>query len=129
MLRSFVSTGVFAIAAVASSALAETTVTQSVSFDSILPFGTYTDNLLVKTGWTQGGKQIQFPFTAPDQITSIKMEFDSTDRFYQAEEGPTPPPGGTPANAYPAGGVPKVEINVLNPARVGIVSLSKASPS
>lgn len=113
----------------ASAAMAAITVTQSISFDTIAPFGTYTDHALVAGGWSLGGNPVAFPFANPDDIETVRISFDSTDPFYQAQTGPTPPPGGQPANTYPLGGVPKVEVNFLRPDRVGIVSLSKDDPA
>lgn len=117
-----------AVLLASSVALAAVSVTQSITFNSIAPFGTYTDNQVVAGGWTLNNAPVAFPFANPDDIETVKIRFDSTDTYYQAEVGPTPPLGGQPNNSYPNGGIPKVEVNFLKPERVGIVSLSKANP-
>jgi MYXO-CTERM domain-containing protein len=116
-----------ALVLASSSASAAVLVTQSVSFSSIAPFGTYTDGQAVAGGWRHNGNPVAFPFTNPLDIESVHLYFESTDAHYQAQSGPTPPPGGQPANTYPQGGVPWVEVNFLDPQRVGIVSLGKNS--
>lgn len=117
-----------AVVFASSAALAAISVSQSITFSSIAPFGTYTDGQVVAGAWKLGGNPVAFPFANPADIETVKIQFDSTDRYYQAGAGPTPPPGGQPGNTHPDGGVPKVEVNFLNPARVGIVSLTKTSP-
>ncbi len=124
MLSRLIAAG--AVASVSTSALAAITVTQSIDFASIAPFGTYTDSQVVAGGWKLGGNPVAFPFANPTDIESVLISFASTDRYYQDEFGPTPP-GGQPGNTHPDGGVPMVEVNFLNPARVGIVSLTKTS--
>jgi hypothetical protein len=116
-----------AVVLASSSAFAAISVTQSITFRSIAPFGTYSDGQVVAGGWELNNAPVAFPFANPNDIETVKIAFDSTDAFYQAQAGPTPPPGGQPNNTHPDGGVPMVEVNFLNPARVGIVSLTKSS--
>lgn len=114
-----------AVAFASSVSLAAVSVTQTISFDSIAPFGTYTEGEFVASGWTLGGNPIAFPFAKASDIETIEVEFASNDRYYLAEVGPAYP--GQPAGTHPNGGIPSVEFNVLNPDRVGVVSFNKAN--
>jgi hypothetical protein len=110
MLRHIAACGTLLLAAVASHA--DVTVSQTITFDSIAPFGVYTDGTFVTNGWNAA-----FPFTAFDQINTAKFSFASTNADYNAGIGPQ-------------GGVPSVEINVVDDsnARVGIASVNAANP-
>lgn len=117
-----------AVAFASASTFAAISVSQAINFNTIAPFGTYTDGQVVAGGWKLGGNPVAFPFAKSSDIATVEIRFDSTDAFYQAGAGPTPPPGGQPGNTHPDGGVPMVEVNFLNPNRVGIVSLTKTNP-
>lgn len=114
-----------AVAFASSVSFAAVSITQTISFDSIAPFGTYTQGQFVAGGWTLGGNPVAFPFHNAADIETIDVEFASTDRYYVNEVGPAYP--GQPAGTHPDGGVPHVEFNVLNPDRVGVVSFTKAN--
>lgn len=114
-----------AVAVASGSAMAVTVVKQTISFDTIAPFGTYTQGQFVKSGWTDGVNPVAFPFSNPNQITNILVEFKSTDANYQTQTGTTA--AGQPANTHPFGGLPCVGFNVLNPNRVGVVSFTKSN--
>lgn len=89
------------------------TVSQEITFDQILPFGTYTDGEFTAGAWSVN----PFPFTDASQITAIRFWFDSTDADYVDGIGPL-------------GGTTWVEINVVDdvPTRIGVASVNHPNP-
>jgi hypothetical protein len=105
MKRLLLSGLVFAAAVSAAPAQA-LTLTQTIQFDEILPFGTYSDG-----DFTVGGWNALWPFTQASEITAIRFIFESDDEDWLDHEGPL-------------GERPYVEINVLDDAlnRIGVAS-------
>ncbi len=89
------------------------TLTQTIPFDSIAPFGTFTTGDFVTSGWNQ-----PFVFTDPSEITEIRVAFASEDSDWLDQMGPL-------------GGEPRVEIGFLDDAmnRFAVASVSLGSPS
>jgi hypothetical protein len=100
--------------AVAPAAAVPITVTQSVTVNQVLPFGTFTSVSFTPTGWNVN----PFPFTQASQITQIRIWFDSTDPDYLDNSGP-------------GGGTTWTSVYVVNDsfANVAIASVDHAAPN
>lgn len=73
-------------------------ISQTIDFDSIQPFGTFTNGQFTLGGWN-----IPFPVNGIDAIDRFYVEFTSTDEDYLAQLGPL-------------GGVPWVEFSYRDDA-------------
>jgi hypothetical protein len=100
--------------AVAPASAVPITVTQSVTVDQVLPFGTFTDVSFSPTAWSAN----PFPFTQASQISQIRIWFDSTDPDYLDNGGP-------------GGGTTWTSVYVVNDSftRVAIASVDHAAPN
>jgi hypothetical protein len=95
------------------SSAANISVSQTIEFSEVLPFGTFTEGTFVLPGWDS-----PFPFTTVGEINTITFEFSSTDPDYAVA---------------PLGGTSHVEIGVMSeapiPVRTALGSVSSAAPT
>jgi hypothetical protein len=87
------------------------TLSQSVAFPSIQPFGVFTTGDVLAANWSA-----PFPVLMPSDIEEIRITFTSSDDLWLSGSGPN-------------GGVPSVEIGFLDQAmnRAAIASVNKDS--
>ncbi len=87
-------------------------VTQTIEFPEVLPFGTFTEGTYLLPNWSS-----PFPFTSVGEINKITFEFSSTDPDYATA---------------PLGGTSNVEIGVMSedptPIRTALSSVNPGSP-
>ena len=93
----------------ASTAAGAVIISQTVSFPTIAPFGTFTLGNVLAGGWSAN----PFPIGNVSQINSIAFAFSTTDGDFVTNGGPT-------------GGNPGVELGVLDDssARIGLFSVN-----
>jgi len=101
------------LAATIGSAAHAASFSQTIIFDTISPFGVFSQGQFVAGGWSQ-----PLPFTQESQIHEIRVHFASEDPDWLDGVGPL-------------GGEPRVEVGFLDdvPSRFAVASVDLAHPN
>ena len=116
-MRSIAFTALLGLAIALPAAAVPVTVTQTLDFQSVQPFGTFSGGTYTAPAWAPA-----FPFTNASQITGIKFTFSTDDEDFTN-------PALFPTND--GGGIPGLEIGVMRedgPGRLALASINAAAP-